>query len=790
VIGCAFVVLLGNMAWGAQTASPTPPASFGPTLHPFLEKHCSDCHDETEQKGGLRLDNLSFDLSKSDVARTWIDVFDKVSNGEMPPKKRPRPPVDQTNAALASLKSNLTAADLARRGTNGRVMLRRLNRTEYQNTIRDLLHVDVDVKDLLPEDTSSMGFDNIASALSVSSVLMDRYLEAADMALDAAIQSGPRPKTQTWDVAYGVVTNNPNDYRIKSGNRTLPDGTFIIFNSGDVPVVCDRFKAPMEGRYHFKVTTYAYHSPNTPLTFDILAGSFDPKLPRRHTVGFYDALPDHPQTIEFTDDLPKNGTFKIMIRGTGRHYFKDGDQWKTYDGPGVAVSRVQAEGPLLTAWPPQSQTDLFGSLDLAAAKASDAPAVLLNFAQKAFRRPVATAEIDPYVALVKARLDSGETLELAIRVGLKAILCSPEFLFLHEQPGRLDDFAIASRLSYFLWSSTPDDQLLKAAASHTLRDPKVLRAQTERLLNDARSAAFTENFTGQWLMLRQIDFTSPDKRLYPEFDDLLQWSSLEETHRFFNELLANNLSLVNFIDSDFSILNGRLAELYGIPGVTGTSFQKVTLPPDCHRGGVLTQSAVLKVTANGTNTSPVVRGAWVMRNIMGQPPKPQPPNIPAIEPDVRGATTIREQLEKHRSNTACSSCHTHMDPPGCALESFDVIGGWRENYRSLGGKETIKVQVDGKTANVRKGLVVDPSATLADGRSFKNFDEFRKLLVADKTQFARCLTEKLMVYSTGGGLDFADRPAVDRILQELPQQNYGFRSLIHDVVESDTFLTK
>jgi hypothetical protein len=754
---CMAVFGAGSLA-GAQT---TPIPDFAQEIHPFLQQHCFDCHDDSEQKGGLRLDNLSGDLAKPEVERTWVEVFDKLSTGQMPPKKKPRPPVDQTNAVVANLKSSLTAADLSRRNANGRVMLRRLNRTEYQNTIRDLLHVDVDVRDLLPEDASSMGFDNVASALSVSSVLMDRYLEAADTALGAAIQTGPRPKTQTWDVAYGVVAKNPDDYRLKSGNRTLADGTFVIFNSGDVPVMCDRFKAPAPGRYHFKVTASAYQSPKTPLTYEALAGSFDPKLPRTHTAGFYDALPDHPQTIEFTADLPKNGTFKIMVQGTGRHYFKDATLWKTYDGPGVAVSRVQAEGPLLTSWPPESYTGLFGSLDLSAAKASDAPGVLLNFAQKAFRRPVAASEIEPYVALVKSKLDSGETFDSAIRVGLKAILCSPEFLFLRETPGKLDDYAIASRLSYFLWSSTPDDQLLKIAAAHSLRDPKVLSAQTDRLLNDPRAAAFTENFTGQWLMLRQIDFTTPDKRLYPEFDNLLQWSSLQETHRFFDELLAKNLSIVNFLDSDFSILNGRLATLYGIPGVTGTEFRKVHLPPDCHRGGVLTQ-----------------------------PPKPPPPNLPVVEPDVRGATTFREQLEKHRNNATCNTCHSHIDPPGCALESFDVIGGWRENYRSMGGKGIIPVQVDGKTVNVRKGPPVDASATLPDGESFQNFDQFRKILVGEKSLFARCLTEKLLVYSTGGGLDFADRPAVDRILQQLPQQNDGFRSLIHDVVESDTFLTK
>ncbi|HSU69062.1 MAG TPA: DUF1592 domain-containing protein, partial [Tepidisphaeraceae bacterium] len=622
------------------------------------------------------------------------------------------------------------------------------------------------------------------------SVLMERYLEAADVALDAAIQTGPKPKTQTWDVAYGVVTKNANDYRLKSGNRVLPDGTFVIFNSGDVPVVCDRFKAPAEGRYKFRVTAYAYQSPDKPLTMNLLVGSFDPKNPKRRTVGFFDVQPDKPRTIEFAEELPKNGTFKIMAYGIGRHYFPDAEKWKTYDGPGVAVSRVQAEGPLVEAWPPASYSGIFGTLDVANAIAADVPGILRNFAARAFRRPVQNGEIDPYVSLVKAELDSGQPFTDAIRVGLKAILCSPDFLFLRETPGKLDDYALASRLSYFLWSSMPDDPLFRLAASHTLSRPAVLREQAERMLKDPRAQAFTDDFTGQWLNLRQIDSTSPDKRLYPDFDEVLQWSMLEETHRFFDEVLSHDLSLTNFIASDFAILNGRLAELYGIPNVNGTEFRKVTLPPGCHRGGVLTQAAVLKVTANGTNTSPVVRGAWLMRNILGQPPKPPPPNVPAIEPDVRGAKTIREQLEKHRSEATCAACHTHIDPAGCALESFDVIGGWRDNYRTLGAGQGQKVMINGRMVYMKYGAKVDPSATMADGRSFADFEGFRKLLLDDKDQVARCLTQKLMVYSTGAAMDFADRPSVEKVLADVRQHNYGFRTLVEDVIQSDVFLNK
>lgn len=791
----AMVLLALQTVCGGSQVVPQSKTLAAPAgaIRPFLEQHCLECHDDTEQKGGLRLDNLPAEFSDPDVQRTWIDVFDKLSAGEMPPKKKPRPSSAEISQVLIWLKSGITSADVARRNVSGRVVLRRLNRNEYQNTIRDLLHVDVDVKDLLPADTPSMGFDNIAAALNVSSVLLERYLEAADTALDAAIQTGPRPPLKTWDVPYGVVTNNPKDYRLKTGNRSLEDGTWVIFNSGDVPVTCDRFKAPAEGRYRFRVSGYAYHSPGKPLSMSIMAGSFDPKLPKRETIGFFDLppTPDNPRTIEFTQTLPRNGTFKIMAHRIGRRsFYPDDGKWQTYEGPGVAISRVHAEGPLNDVWPPESQTSLFGKVDAAHGTPADADGILQSFAARAFRRPVDAAEVRPYTALVKAQLDANQPFVDSVRVGLKAILCSPEFLFLREQPGKLDDYAIASRLSYFLWSSTPDEQLLKLAAAGTLTRPDVLRGQTRRMLQDPKANAFTEDFTGQWLNLRQIDFTSPDKRLYPDFDEMLQWSMVEETHRFFNEVLSNDLSVTNFIDSDFAIINNRLADLYDIPGVTGAEFRKVPLPPGTHRGGVLTQASVLKVTANGTNTSPVVRGAWVMRNILGHPPKPPPPDVPAIEPDTRGATTIRELLEKHRANPTCAACHAGIDPPGFALESFDVIGGWRENYRTMGGNKTSSIPVDGKLVAVRIGPKVDPASTMPDGRSFQTFDEFKKLLVGQQDQFARCLTEKLLVYATGAGLDFADRDSVTRVMRNARREKYGFRSLIEEVVLSDVFLNK
>ena len=382
-----------------------------------------------------------------------------------------------------------------------------------------------------------------------------------------------------------------------------------------------------------------------------------------------------------------------------------------------------------------------------------------------------------------------------MRAGLKMALCSPRFLFLTERPGKLDDFALASRLSYFLWSSMPDEELLEAARRGGLSQPDVLHGQVERMLKSPRAAAFTENFLGQWLNLRQINFTTPDKQLYPEFDDFLEWSMVRETHLFFEELLGHDLSLLNFVDSDFTMLNERLARHYGIAGVEGLKFRKVALRPENHRGGVLTQGSVLKVTANGTTTSPVVRGVWVLDRILGKPPKPPPADVPKVEPDIRGATTIREQLAKHREVASCASCHKHIDPPGYALENYDAIGGWREHYRTLkteGRPDQVVLGefVYGDGVTYREGAAVEAGDILADGRKFADLAGLKKLLLEDPDKMTRALTEKLVVYATGNGLEYGDRDVVEQIVARTREQKYGLRSLVHAVVQSELFLNK
>ena len=397
-----------------------------------------------------------------------------------------------------------------------------------------------------------------------------------------------------------------------------------------------------------------------------------------------------------------------------------------------------------------------------------------------------------YVNKVKERLAAGDCFETAMRWAYRAALCSPDFLFHYEPVGRLDDHALACRISYLLWNSLPDQPLRDLANSGKLRDPVVLQGQVERMLTDAKSQRFVEDFLGQWLKLRQIAATDPDKKLYPEFSSYLQDSMVGETRGYFRELLDRNLGAEFLVRSNFVMINSVLAKHYGIPGVTSSKIHKVKLPADCPRGGFLTQAAILKITSNGTTTSPVPRGAMVLERILGQPPEPPPPNITAIEPDVRGTQTIRQQLQKHRADPACASCHDKMDPPGFALESFDVIGGFRNRYRSIGaGDPAPRGWIDPFLAiNFKLGPTVDPSGVLPDGRSFDGIKKYQEILAADAKGLLRNLAEQFVVYGVGRPLSFGDRPQIDTIVSKTMNKGGGIRTVVHEMIQSDLFQSK
>lgn len=553
-------------------------------------------------------------------------------------------------------------------------------------------------------------------------------------------------------------------------------------------------------------------------------------------LGYYDAPSLKPQVHELDVWLNFKDTFgfntaslaPVVLYRVGTWGQKD--RTMGFTGPCIVNDWLEVEGPLHDVWPPRSHRVLFGELPITEFKAAeqkdirppvrtpvkqsigrnqpdpepglwaveskeplaDADRLLANFLPRAFRRPVEEAVRKEYVAQVDARLKAGDAFETAMRWAYRAALCSPDFLYHFEPAGRLDNAALASRLSYLLWNSGPDDTLIALAASGKLRDAKVLGEQVERLLKDAKSQRFIDDFLAQWLKLRSIAANDPDKKLYPEFNPYLQDSMVAETRAYFRELIEQNLSARHLVQSDFAMLNEKLAVHYDIPGVSGPKIRRVKLPGGCVRGGFLTQAAVLKVTANGTTTSPVVRGAYVMARLLGKPPEPPPPNIPAVEPDVQGATTIRELLDKHRADATCASCHSKMDPPGFALEAFDVIGGFRDRYRSIGtGDPAPRGSIDPRIGiSFKLGPKVDASGQLPDERTFADIRDFKALIADDEHALLHNLAKQLLIYATGREIAFSDRAALEDIVSRTEKQGGGIRTLLHQVVASPLFQTR
>lgn len=831
---CTVFSIATAPVWAEQPPEtpPTTPSPEGPQEAPafrFLERHCADCHTGDRPKGNFHLDQLSADFGHDVVRKKWLAARQRIVSGEMPPQGRSRPNPEEIAKVSNWIHDTAEQAVKAQRATQGRVVLRRLNRVEYENTVRDLLGISVELRDLLPPDSSSGGFDNVGDTLHTSSFLMDRYLEAADKALSLAIANLPQPPLlkQRYSLKEErLVQTTTEDVYLKRGD------TVVMFSSSPWnAITVGQFYPPNRGQYRIRIAAFGHQSDGKPVSYRIDAG---PMLmgTKNHLVSYFDAAPDKSTVVEFIDNFEARNHIRIHPYGLANAQTVTKVGAEKFTGAGLGVEYVEVEGPLHATWPPASHRRIFGDLSQGPAPnyqysnrvevvsqnpLVDADRIVRNFARRAFRRPVTDADVKPFTALVEKRLAEKQTFEQAIRVALTAIMVSPEFLFLQAEPGRLDPFALASRLSYFLWSSMPDEELLELASqtnpvvkqapgiessaisetavSRTisgertgLADPKVLRAQVDRMLNHPKSQQFVENFVGQWLGLRDIDFTEPTHILYPEFDDMLKASMVKETELFFAEVLKDDLSLTNFIASDFTMLNGRLAKHYGIPGIHGWDFQRTQLPAESHRGGVLTMASVLKVTANGTSTSPVMRGAWVLERILGTTPPRPPENVPALEPDTRGTTTIREQLARHREIEACAGCHRLIDPPGFALESFDVIGGYREYYRTSGNGKP--VMVEGRQMHYLEGPPVDPSDVLQDGRAFRNIDEFKQLLLSNKDLLARALTAKLLTYATGAISDNADQLEIDGIVAKARERNYGFRTLVHELVASDLFQHK
>jgi cytochrome c5 len=562
LLAMAFAALAGSLRVAhAADAQENPAGSL-------FTKYCRACHAGEKPKADFRIEALRQDFSADANRRQWLAVLEQLQTGAMPPEGKPRPPADDVKALVEWIGARLKEAE----AEQGRVVLRRLNRAEYVNTVRDLLGVEVDLTDLFPAETSTSGFDNNAEALHVSSYLMENYLAAADRVLDAAIASGPRPPTikKRFDIK-DERTVKPKG----SVYRHVDDGVAIFSSwvSANIQVTLWQFQTRGRGQYRFRISGYGYQT-EKPVTFHVMAGPMNAAA-QQYLIDYFDVPANQPTVVEFVEPMESSLTIRIITDGLGvtpPDVEKVGAE--NYKGPGLVVQWVDVEGPLIDSWPPESHRRLFGDLPqervsdgdnrnrrevVSRQPMEDAARILKQFTRRAFRRTVTDEDIEPFLARVRTKLDQNNSFEQAMRAALKAVMLSPHFLFLPEKPGRLDDFALASRLSYFLWSSMPDEELLTLAEQGKLSRPETLHEQVERLLRDPRSSAFTTNFVGQWLSLRAIDATTPDRMLYPEYDDILKDSMVKEVILFFDEVLKNDLSLTNFAASDFSMLNGRLA---------------------------------------------------------------------------------------------------------------------------------------------------------------------------------------------------------------------------------------
>ncbi|NNJ25574.1 DUF1592 domain-containing protein [Alienimonas chondri] len=782
----------------------------------FVQAHCVDCHSGEFAEAGLDFDQLSADLADPATFAHWERVFDRVNDGEMPPADAPRPASREVETLLDSLSRRLVAAHSTVRET----ALRRLNRREYQNTLNDTFGTNLDFTGLLPEDGRSHEFDTVGDALSVSATHLVRYIEAAGLVWDAAVVDSiapPRPEA----VVASYATSREGDQFIGKVWRKLSDGAVVRFGAGGYPSGMLRGTDPkIPGRHRITVRGYAFQTDGEPLTFSVNGTSFA-RGSGKPVYGYFEMPPGQPgdmHEVTFEADVAERYMVQIEPYGLRLPNERDRPAIDDYAGPGLAILDVTLER-LPEPWPSRGHELIFAGIDRQEVMpsnpsqrqktwyrpsfrcsfpneraASDAAAAsLVQIASAVFRRPVEREEISSFLALYEAERDAGTDFESALKVAFSALLCSPRFLFLDEpvdDAGRLDQHALAARLAYFLTRTAPDEDLRRAARAGQLSNPTTLRAHTERLLRQPDRARFLQDFADAWLDLREIDFTAPDGALFPEFDDYLRWSMPRESLAFLEKLLVEDRPVRDLIEPEYALLNARLAELYAIPGVEGPEIRSVALPTrgaGSLRGGLLGQAAVLKVTANGTNTSPVVRGVWVLERLLGTPPSPPPPGTPGVEPDTRGTSTLRELLAAHRSTGDCQSCHDKIDPPGFAMEQFDPIGGLRDRYRTLGEGERVDVTINDRRVRYRLGPPVDASGELPDGRSFTGFAEFRDLLVEDEDRLARTLAEKLLTFGCGRELGFSDREELDRIVAESGRSGHRVRELLHLCVQSEIF---
>ncbi len=777
---------------------------FDTNVKPLLSGSCFACHNSTARTANLDLTAMTGESVLGNRAQ-WERILKRLNAGEMPPAGMPRPTEVKKAAAVKWIEGEFARADAA--SGVGRVVARRLNRTEYNNTIRDLLGVDMDASADFPQDDALYGFDNIANALTVSPLLMEKYLAAAETVAHAAV-FGPNLKPAI------VHFYQPTPRRFENANaKKITEPTWFSKDGYDetgveMPGALHKiYKVPVDGDYN--VTLY-------------MIGGW-PKNSDRHDVDLYmdgkkvgtyevpniytDAQERVPQAIK--------GQLKLTA---GEHYFiaalpkvYEGLP-ANYKGPNpskipvqvrqmpplpatateeqkkqreamlerqrntvpsfdpVAVGELSFEGPFHATPGPLAESKRKVFVCEAKTDACSAE-ILRSVAARAFRRPVSASDAADIVKVAADARARGRSFEQSVALGIEAILISPDFLFRVEKQragGKITDYELATRLSYFLWSTMPDEELTRLAAANTLHTTTVLNAQVKRMLADPRSRALAKNFGSQWLETRRMESVAPDRDTFPDFDEYLRWSMQQETELFFDSIVREDLSVTDFLDAPYTFLNQRLAMHYGIEGVTGTDFRKVDLT-GTNRGGVLRQASVLTVSSYANRTSPVLRGKWVLENILNTPPPPPPPDVPKLdEAAVGSAASLRAQMEAHRSNAVCASCHARMDPIGFALDNFNAVGAYRTK--------------DGK-------FDIDASGVLPNGKKFDGAPGLLEIYKADPGPFTAALTEKLFIYAMGRGVQSGDQAALKAVAAKAAAENRKFSSLVLGIVNSVPFQT-
>jgi mono/diheme cytochrome c family protein len=732
-------------------------ATYAKNVLPFLTKHCFACHGNGKKKGGMSFDKYRDDESVLKDRATWDLVVEMIEKKKMPPKEKPQPSAAEAKEAVHSIETVLASLDCTKSRNVGRVTLHRLNRAEYNNTIRDLVGVDFKPAADFPADDVGYGFDNIGDVLTMSPILLERYLAAAEAILDQAIVIADPPK---------AAKDRLGGLRATFGAGQVPQ------KKGGAPYL--HSKGEITGRSNVDAGDYVIRAE----VHSDAAGDEPAKGVLR--VNGTDLTPFEAKATSADSAATIEGKLRLEAGATRvsvaflNPYTDPADATKKRQ---LYVRSIVLDGPhnpppLVY---PESHRKLMGTNVNAGLKPREAAReIVARFATRAFRRPVTPDEVERLLKMYDKSDKDGDRFENRVRLALYRVLVSPHFLFRVErdpanaESGKaypISEYALASRLSYFVWSSMPDDELFSLAGKGQLL--KNLEPQLRRMLKDPKSSAFVENFVGQWLTLRNLADVAPDPKVFPGFDDALRSAMSKETELFFNAMLREDRNILDFIDSDFSFVNERLAEHYGIEGVKGEAFHRVKLP--ANRGGILTQASILTLTSYPARTSPVQRGKWVLEQILGTPPPPPPPDVPAIDDGQVLKGSLRQVMEQHRTNPVCSSCHQRMDPIGFAFENYDAIGRWRDK--------------DGK-------FDIDPAGVLPDGKTFRGPAELKIILKGKKDLFARSLSEKVLTYALGRGLEYYDKCAVDKIVAALDKNDYRFSVLLTEVVKSEPFLMR